>query len=190
MSPIGVLLLVRRFGPWIVGALAAAYVAWLAKDHHRLAALDARRVACTAAVDGRPGAAPVANVCDPSVAAAVQAVALATACDSDLSKLARGVSGLCSAPVQRVAAARDALADEVADRDQQLAAARTAQAAAVSRAAARATTEARQDAHADQVLRAAPRDGAGALVLDADRLRELAGPDPAGRPAAGGGDAR
>ena len=171
--------LAKKVGPWLALALVVAAFAALTLDRNHLAQLNDRRVECTAAVSGAADAHPASAVCDAPVAQAAARSAQAAACDAALAAAPMGAPAVCSAPVQAVAAARDVFAGEVADRDTALAQARTDQAAAVSRATARATASAQQDAHADQVLASAPRDGGGALVLDADRLRDLAGPDPA-----------
>ena len=181
------LMLVRKVGPWIALALFAAGVGLLALDRNHLAALNDKRLACTASVAGAPRSRPVGEVCDPPVAAAALAAAQAASCDSALLAMASGAPATCSTAVQRVAADRDARAAEVADRDLQLSQARQTQAAAVSRAVERATAQAEEASHAANVLSQAPRDAAGDVVFDADRLREFAGPDPAA-PVRGGGD--
>ena len=173
------LMLVRKLGPWVALALFAAGLGALMLDRNHLASLNDRRLACVAAVDGRRGAKALADVCDAPIATAVLAARRAADCDAGLMLPAGGAPATCSAPVQRVVADRDARAAEVADRDAQLAQARAVQAAAVTRAAARGAAQAKEAAHAHDVVSQAPRDAAGDLVFDADRLRDLAGPDPA-----------
>lgn len=179
--------LVRKIGPWVALALLAAGLGVLVLDRNHLAALNDRRLACTASASGKPNSKPPSEVCDPPISTAVLAAAQAASCDSGLAALASGAPATCSAAVQHVVADRDARAAEVADRDQQLAQARQTQAAAVSRATVRATAQAKEAAHAQTVVTLAPRDAAGDLVFDADRLRDLAGPDPSAS-APGGGD--
>ncbi len=179
MTPALLWTLARTVGPWLALAGALAGVALLVLDRNHLAALNDRHVACTAAVEGRRGAKPPPDVCDLPIARAKLAADQAADCDAGLRLLAEGAPATCSGPVQHVAADRDARTAEVADRDRELAGARQVQAAAVVRAEARARTNAQKEAHADAVLNSAPRDAGGAVVLDAGRLRDLSGPDPA-----------
>jgi hypothetical protein len=146
------------------------------KRAERYQALDVRHKACVAAIKSGPEGAPAAaGVCDLAIAS-VNAVALrSTACDQALDAKPLNLYGArasCSAPVKQLQADRDAQAANVADLKLQLATERNGRAAAISRAQAAATTEAERKARAAAAVKAAPRDGAGLLVCDAQCMRD------------------
>lgn len=180
-----ILRLLLWVAPGLALVAALAFGGWLWKDRARLQALDTRHGQCVASVLGKPGSKPLSSVCDPPIATVALAAAQGASCDAALPALAAGAPATCSAAVQKVAADRDARAAEVVDRDVQLAQARRVQAAAVLRASVRATAQAQEAVHAQNVVSQAPLDAAGDRVFDADRLRDLAGPDPAAGGAGG-----
>ena len=167
---------IKLGGSFMAVVALGAGLGWL---HHRLdlAAVGDRHNACVASIAGKKGAGAPDVTCDPPVAALVKQAAEDDSCDH---ALALGVTaGNCSAAVKRVVAEREASAAEAANLHQQLEHARADQTAAVARAAARGQALARKTTHAQAILDTAPRDGAGDSVLDAQRLRDLAGLDPA-----------
>jgi hypothetical protein len=180
VNPLTAWPIVKAVAPYLIGALILAALAWLVWDHQRLSHLDQAHQACLASVAGKPNSAPLANTCEPPIAAAATAARAAAACDSALT---RGdtfaASQACTGPTKRVIADRDSEASEAANLSDQLARAGADQAAAVNRAAARATATAQGLTHAQTVLAAAPRGSDGLSVCDADCLRQLSpGPAP------------
>lgn len=138
--------------------------------------LDVRHQACVAAIkSGDVGAPAALGVCDLAIAS-VNAIALrAGACDQALA--AKPVNlyaarASCSAPVKQLQADRDAQVANLADLKLQITTERNGRAAAISRAQAAATTEAERKARAAAAVKAAPRDGSGLLVCDAQCMRD------------------
>lgn len=127
---------------------------------------------CQAAV---AGVGDPAGLCPPQVVQVARAAARSAACDQALLQAELfAVRTSCSTEVKTLLAQRDAeaaRADSLAEIVQRE---RADRAAAITRAENRARTEAERTARAAQAIAAAPRDGAGLVVLDAGRLRQLA----------------
>lgn len=87
----------------------------------------------------------------------------------------------CSEPVKRRGALLAGARAELEDARQQLAQAERRTTAAIARAEARATVQARRDADAESALTAAPRGADGLLTCDAECLRRLSGAAPTSR---------
>lgn len=131
--------------------------------------------ACVAAV--APGAridADPRRDC-PDVIAADHLVAVrARACDAALSARPEntyGAAAACSLPVKTVQAERDIARREAVRLTTELSNERLGQDAAIARASASAATLAERKARAVAAVQAAPRDGDGLVVCDADCLR-------------------
>ena len=91
-------LALKLAGGVLMVALALVALVALVVDRNRLADLNDRRLACTAAVAGKPGAKPPQSVCDPPVVLAASTAAQADACDAALqAATAKGTPAVCSA---------------------------------------------------------------------------------------------
>mgnify|MGYP007020166087 CR=1 FL=1 len=167
-----------------LGGLVAAVVALLAVVtacgvwlHHydRLKADSAALAAC-GALAARPGLGGLD--CPPNLREAVLIAAKAQACDAGLAAGDRGafaVQQACGPAVKHLVAERDKAAHDAADA-QAIADQVTAhQSAAVARAEARGAAQTQRNAHASEVLNAAPRDAGGRTVCGPDCLRGLDG---------------
>jgi len=168
---------VRLLGGLAVAAFVLAVV-WLVHDRNRLAALDAGHRDCVAAVAGDKAAKSSAGqACAPAIVAIFETATAARVCDAALppSGVATtfAVKAVCSAPVKRLAADRDARAGEVENRDGQIARLKADQAGATARAAARARTQAQKEARSDVAIHAAPVGDDGLLVCAGECLRQL-----------------
>lgn len=167
--------MIKTFGPWALGAIAAVGLWLLVVDRNRLAKLNDQHTACVAAVEQKPNAKPLAQVCDPPISAAAEAALAASACDTALSTNDQfAASKACPTSVKTVIAQRDASAGEAANLKSQLDQAQSAQTAAVARAEARAQAASQGLTHAQALLAAQPHDADGLSVCDADCLRGLA----------------
>jgi hypothetical protein len=87
----------------------------------------------------------------------------------------------CSEPVKRRGALLSGARADLADVRGQLAQAERRTTAAIARAEARATVQARKDADAQSALSHAPRGADGLLTCDAECLRQLSGTAREGR---------
>lgn len=179
MNPLTFLPMALKLGPWVIGAIALAYLGLLQLDRNHLAQLNQVHTQCVAAVQGKAGSKPVASVCDAPIAADVVAATQAAACNDQLGRFPTGVPSVCSQSVQILATQRAAAEAEADNLRTQLANAAQDQAAAVARATVRATTNAQRSAHDADVLAAQPHDASGRTVCDAQCLRDLAGPPAA-----------
>jgi hypothetical protein len=160
--------------PWwgklaAAGAIAVAVIAGV--EHvHGLQVRDTAHRQCVAAVAGKPGAKPVGDVCEESIAAAAVVAAQAQACDAQLITLKAGAPAVCSDQVRRLATDRDVKAGEAENLRTQLGHAKTDADAAVARAVTRARSADQHATTAQAAIAAAPRQPDGTLDLDADRL--------------------
>lgn len=177
--------IVKTLGPWLALVLVVAAIGVLVVDRNHLATLNNQHQACLASVQGAAAAKPLDQACEPPIAAAAEAAAAADACNHALATGdAFAASQACAGPTKSLIADRDSKAAEAANLSSQLASASADRDAAVSRATARASASQQELIHAQSVLAAAPRDGSGASMCDADCLRQLVQPaqDP-GQPA-------
>lgn len=158
----------------LLAAVAALTTVIAAKNREEAALRDDLNTAlqCQAAV---AGVGDPAGLCPPAVIAVARRATAAAACDQALLEANLfAVRASCSTEVKTLLGQRDAesvRADSLADT---LQAERADRAAAITRAEIRARTEAERNARAAAAIAAAPRDGAGHVVLDAERLRQLA----------------
>ena len=132
--------------------------------------------ACVAAVgpDAPVGVDP-GKACPAPIAADHLAANRARSCDAAFEarpENAYGVAASCSAPVKRVQAERDVARREAKAAIDNLNQERLGQDAAIARASASATALAERKARAAAALNAAPRDGDGLVVCDAQCVRE------------------
>lgn len=169
-----------RLGGAIAGLLILlAAVAWLVstvRERDRLAAIVDGHKACTAALTGKKGAAPVATACEAPIWAAVEARDAALACDAAVQgRDLYQIRMTCSQPVKLLHADLVTLGDNFADQGKQLIQARAGLAAAVTRAETRVATANRRTLDATQAAARAPRDPDGLVVCAGDCLRALGG---------------
>jgi hypothetical protein len=152
--------------------LAVATASFFARQSAARGEVIADFKACVAAVEGRSEAKPIAQVCKPPIAAAALAAAKAKACDEALPADPFGAQAACTTPVKTVVAERDAARGDIIGLKAELKLTRDGQTAAIGRAESRARIEAERKAHAQDVVRRAPRDGDGLTVCDAGCMRE------------------
>ncbi len=166
----------RLYGAIAGGLLLLSVIAgavWLIRENDRLSAVEQRALACEAAVkNGEP---TVLN-CPQAVSDAATQADRYRQCDSAL-KVGDlyAVRATCSEFVKRRDAEATALTATVADLGRQLADARAATAGALNRAAARASTASRKDAHAAAALSRAAPGADGRITCDDQCLRDLTG---------------
>ncbi|MCY1648165.1 hypothetical protein OVA11_14165 [Caulobacter sp. SL161] len=130
--------------------------------------------ACVRALGSEGSPERVAKACPAAIADAHLVAARASACDAALSarpENSYAVAAACSAPVKTVQAERDIARREAARLTSDLTNERLGQDAAIARASASAATLAERKARAVAAVQAAPRDGDGLVVCDADCLR-------------------
>lgn len=130
--------------------------------------------ACVAALAPKAGNLDVGDRCPALISADHLVASGALACDAALSARPEngfGVQAACSTPVKTVQAERDVARREAARLTEDLKQERLSQDAAIARATASATALAERKARAVAALKAAPRDGDGLVVCDADCLR-------------------
>ena len=165
-------------------ALAAAVLAlgalsWTkSQEEGRLRADLAQRDACLEAVAG-PDLSSTNLRCSPEVAQVHGAAVRASVCDA---ALLTGelflMRSSCTTEVKTLFSHREAESRRADSLQDILNQERADQAAAITRAEARARSETERKHRAEAALSSAPRDG-DLLVLDADRLRQLRGEDAA-----------
>jgi len=115
-----------------------------------------------------------AKVCPPTIAQAHATAVRAQACEAALSEVPEntyGVGANCAEPIKTVQAERDVARREAKRLTDDLQTERLGRADAISRAQAAATTQAERKARAAAALNAAPRDGDGLIVCDAECVR-------------------
>lgn len=163
---------------WKILGAALAGLSLLAAIHTvagwRDAAATLKACVKAVAIDAPPASDP-GKACPGAIAAAALAANRARACDAAFSARPEntyGVAASCSSPVQRVQAERDIAQGEAKRLTQALTEERLGQDAAIARAAAAATTQAERKARASAALQAAPRDGDGLVVCDAQCMRQ------------------
>lgn len=172
----------RLIGP--LAALALVIVAGVqTKRANDYAARDAAHQACAAAIDAGRTVVDVSVACDPAISLTYSVASQSKACDAALKPLdLYGVRAACSAPVKALQADHAAQVANAGDLRRQLTAERAGRQAAILRAAAAATTETERKARAAAALKAAPRDGSGLVVCDAQCMRDRWGGADAERP--------
>ena len=159
----------------IAGLIALATVAFMVKDRFAQKALaDAAKACAVAAATPDRDLAP----CLPPVREAALAARRAAVCDAALLPQLRpesrfAMAQACPAGVKRLVADRDNLAAMLDDVGSQLLTAEARQAAAVTRAEARATRQSERTSHAAKALARAPRDAGGNITCDAVCLQQL-----------------
>lgn len=151
---------------------------WLLRENDRLSTVERRALACEAAVKN----AAVLDVgtltlnCPQPIADAATQADRYRQCDSALQVgELYVVRAACSEFVKRRDAEATALTATVADLGRQLTDARAATAGALNRAAARASTASRKDAHAAAALSRAAPGADGRITCDDQCLRDLTG---------------
>lgn len=155
-------------------ALSGLVAAKTAEERRLRDDIDAR-AACGVALTGQDLTASIAR-CPEPLAAVHRQARQPIVCDQAL--LAGDLFVMrssCSTEVKTLFAAREAETRRADALAETLARERGARAAAIQRAEARARSETERKTRADAALQAAPRDDSGRLVLDAGRLRQLAG---------------
>lgn len=169
-----------------VGAVAIVHNL---KGHvDQMAQIIGDHAACVKSIKLAPLADRPSVKCDLVVSTAVIRAQQAIDCDSALSgEQAYRIAAACSQPVKTVQADRDTARIERDGLKADLKQLRADQAAALSRAVARAKSQANKETIAHAALDDAPVDGAGLTVCSADCLRRLQAGVPA---AAGGGPTR
>jgi hypothetical protein len=166
----------RLYGLIAGGLLLLSVIAgavWLLRENDRLSTVEQRALACEAAVkNGEP---TVLN-CPQAVSDAATLGARYRDCDAAI-KVGDlyAVRAACSEFVKRRDAEATALAATVADLGRQLADARAATAGALNRAAVRASTASRRDAHAAAALSQVQPGADGRITCDDQCLRDLTG---------------
>lgn len=129
---------------------------------------------CRLAVADPHGPADVGGACPPAITADHLVARQASACDAALaasSESAAGVEASCTLPVRRVVVERDVARGEARRLTDALNQERLGQDAAIARASASATTLAERKVRAAVAVQAAPRDGDGLVVCDAQCMR-------------------
>ena len=175
-------------GGVIALGVAAIHVANLHDRADALQLLVDDQAACVASIKLAPLADRPSVKCDLVVSTAVIRGQQSIDCDNALSgEQAYRIAAACSQPVKTVQADRDTARIERDGLKGDLGRLRVDQAAALSRAVARAKSPANKETIAHAALDDAPVDGAGLTVCSADCLRGLSGQEP---DAPGGGAAR
>jgi hypothetical protein len=157
------------------GVAIAALVGVIALKNAEEAGLRETMAGQTACLTAAGGADPVASAasCPPAVAAQHRIARASVRCDRALLEADLfAVEAACSAEVKTLLSQRDAETVRADGLVGALARARTDQAAAVSRAEARARTQSQRTARGQAVVSSAPRDVDGLVVCDAGCLRE------------------
>jgi hypothetical protein len=146
---------------------------WLIRENDRLADVEQRALACEAAVkNGEP---TVLN-CFQAISDAATRGQRYLECDAAIKAGdLYAVRAACSESVKRRDAEATTLAATVADLGRQLSDARGQLAGALNRAAARAATASRKDAHAAAAISRAAPGADGRITCDDQCLRELTG---------------
>lgn len=170
---------------WSVSALRMGLIGFLAAGL-AAAAHDWRmarqaRAELRACVSAAGDAAKPLGECPDALAAAIKAARNTAECSAAIDRadlFAERAS--CPEPVKRRGALLAAAEAELGDARQQMAETERRTTAAISRAEARATVQARRTADAQSALAAAPRDADGLVTCDAECLRRLSG-GPAGK---------
>lgn len=125
------------------------------------------------------------QACPPVIVTDHLVAARSYACDAALTarpENAYGVQAACTTLVKTVQAERDVARREAARLTADLTSERLERDGVVARATAAATTQAERKARAAAALKAAPRDGDGLVVCDADCVRARWTADVAARP--------
>lgn len=167
--------LILRLVSGLALSLAALSIGYLVKDRfHQKGLADAAR-ACAVAVRSADGD---LKPCLPEVRTTAEAARRSAACDAALLPSLRpetrfAMQNSCPSGVKRLAAQADAAEANVADLARQLAEAKAHEAAAVTRAEARAIRSNERTSHAQKAIADAPRDAGGNIACDADCLRQL-----------------
>jgi hypothetical protein len=171
----------RLYGAIAGGLLLLSVIAgavWLIRENDRLSAVERRAQACEAAVKSASvlDSGTLLLNCPQSIADAATQADRYRQCDSAL-KVGElyAVRATCSEFVKRRDAEATALAATVADLGRQLSDARGQLAGALNRAAARAATASRKDAHAAAALSRAAPGADGRITCDDQCLRALTG---------------
>lgn len=170
--------LVLRLVGGIAGLLALASLAFLVKDRfHQKALADDAKACAVAAAD--PDDAKPLDRCLDKVAAEVRAARQSRICEKallpQLRDETRGTVELaCGAGVRRLVIDGETAKFERDQAERLLGEAKDASARAVARAETRNVKSSERESHGRKVIEAAPRDGSGSIICDADCLRQLA----------------
>lgn len=160
----------------VIGLIMLGTLLFFARDRFAQKAVADAAERCAAAV-GKPSA-PLDD-CAPSIVVQVNAARQGAICDGALFRPAAEtgarfvIVNACGAGVKRLFAERDVLGSRVDNLSAVLAGAAARSDAAVARAEGRAATLNERKADARKAIEAAPRDGVGRIICDAECLHRL-----------------